>query len=289
MTLRLPLLLLALLALAFGPAIAEPRKPSTNSVRKVSNEGDSPAPRPGGRKTVIIIDPGHGGHHKGGGNIVRGRRVWEKEITLQIAERIERIARRDGRYEVRLTRREDVYVGLAERTQRAEQMHGDIFVSLHTNAVDGDASRKARAKGIEFWTWSPDGSRTAAAKWLEELENEEGGNVRAAKPLLNQMMIDALTAQALESRRVARALENSFMRESYYRANYRGIDGARFKVLENYSMPSVLIEYGFLTHPEESKRLADPSKQEEMARLTYEGIAAYLRSIEREDALAQAR
>ncbi len=289
MALRIPILILALLALVLAPATGEPRRQAPATARKIDTGSGDQTPKPPQRKSVIIIDPGHGGYHKGGGNIVRGRRVWEKEITLQIAERIERIARRDGRFEVRLTRREDVYVGLAERTQRAEQMHGDIFISLHTNAVDGDASRKARAKGIEFWTWSPDGSRTAAAKWLEELENDEGGNVRAAKPLLNQMMIDALTAQALESRRVARALESSFMRESYYRANYRGIDGARFKVLENYSMPSVLIEYGFLTHPEESKRLADPVKQEEMARLTYEGIAAYLRSIEREDALAQAR
>ncbi len=285
----LPLLLMALLAVWLAPVPAAPPGPSPATVRRTANEDGAGPPRPAPRRTVIVIDPGHGGYHKGGGNFVNGRRVWEKEVTLQIAQRIERIARREGRYEVRLTRREDVYVGLAERTQRAEQMHGDIFVSLHTNAVEGDASRKARAKGIEFWTWSPDGSRTAAARWLEELENDEGTGVRAARPLLNQMMVDALTAQALESRRVARAREQSFLREPYYRANYRGIDGARFKVLENYSMPSVLIEYGFLTHPEESRRLADPAKQEEMARLTYDGIAAYLRSVEREEALAQAR
>ena len=102
------------------------------------------------------------------------------------------------------------------------------------------------------------------------------------------MMTDALTMQTLESRRVARSLEAAFLRDSQYRANYRGIDGARFKVLENYAMPSVLIEYGFITHPEEVRRLSSPRHQEIMAQHTFVGIASYLTALKRDEKVAMA-
>lgn len=252
------------------------------SISKVSSD----APLAAKARPVIVIDPGHGGHHKGGSAVVNGRRVYEKEITLAIAFKIERIMKEQGRYDVKLTRRDDTYVGLSQRTSRAEDFRGDLFVSLHTNAVEGSASRKASAKGLEFWVWSNDGSRSAAARWIESFENEEGQNVRAAKPVLNQMMIDALTSQTVDSRRLAGNLERAFLKDSYVKASYRGIDGARFKVLENYSMPSVLIEYGFLTNPSEARMLTDSGYQQKMAERTVEGINAYMDALKAEEVRA---
>lgn len=258
-----------------------PARPQA-TISRVSSD----APLAAKARPVIVIDPGHGGHHKGGSAVVNGKRIYEKEVTLAIAFRIERLIKGQGRYDVRLTRRDDTYVGLAERTERAENFRGDLFVSLHTNAVEGSASRKASAKGLEFWVWSPEGSRSAAAKWIESFENEEGQNVSAAKPVLNQMMIDALTSQTVDSRRFASQLERAFLRDSKVKASYRGIDGARFKVLENYSMPSVLIEYGFLTNPTESRLLADSGYQQKMAERTVEGINAYMEALKAEGARA---
>jgi len=256
------------------------RKPA--SISRISSD----VPLAAKARPIIVIDPGHGGHHKGGSGVVNGKRIYEKEVTLPIAFHIERMIKEQGRYDVRLTRRDDTYVGLAERTNRAEDFRGDLFVSLHTNAVDGSASRKASAKGLEFWVWSPEASKSAAARWIECLENDEGHNVSAARPVLNQMMIDALTSQTVDSRRLAEHLERAFLKDASIRANYRGIDGARFKVLENYSMPSVLIEYGFLTNPAESRLLADKSHQKKMARMTVEGINSYMEALKAEQARA---
>lgn len=221
----------------------------------------------------IIIDPGHGGHHKGGYGTVNGRTVHEKEITIAVANKIEQLMAGDNRFTVKLTRRDDVYVGLRERTKIASQLNGHLFVSLHTNAVVGAAAR-ARAKGFEIWTWNRDGNRSAAAKAIEALENDEGVT-NSNNMLLTTMMTDALESQALTSRRLSAAVHGAFMTNPYFKAGDRGIDSARFVVLEVYDMPSILIEMGFLSHPEESRKLADSGFQQQIAQLIYSGIVRY--------------
>lgn len=255
---------------------------SLTAPRPQNASNNSPAAAASGKRTrkpIVVIDPGHGGSHKGGIGKVNGRTVYEKEVTLAVSKEVERLFKADRRFEVYMTRRDDRFVSLTERVRLAQQFKGDVFVSIHTNAVESAAAQK-RAKGLEFWTWNREGSRSAAGKALEKLENAESGNLGQARTLLNQMMLDALESEALRSRGLARSMETAFLREGYFRSNYRGIDSARFKVLENFSMPSVLIELGFLTHPEESKVLADPRFQKVMAQRIYEGLALYLESAE---------
>lgn len=242
------------------------------------------------RRPIIVLDPGHGGHHKGGFNRVDGRLIYEKDIVLPVALEVERLLKRDGRFDVRLTRRKDVFVSLQERVDMAVKWDGDLFVSFHTNAV-GNPSQASRARGLEFWTWSRESSKRSAGKYLQDLENEDGTGsaLSSAMPILGKMMEDALQSQATESIRLAKALETAFLKESYYRPTYRGIESARFKVLENFQMPSVLIELGFLTHPEEAKKLADPAFQKVMARRSAEGIIAYMEARAAEQQLASQR
>ncbi|MCB2155510.1 N-acetylmuramoyl-L-alanine amidase [bacterium] len=231
---------------------------------------------------VIVIDPGHGGKHRGGLGKINGRTISEAEVTLPIAQKLERLLAADPMFVPQLTRKSDVYVGLRERTRRAEHFSGDLFLSIHMNAVSGKSAAKT-ARGFELWTWSSKPADRAATKYLAELENEEGGGDLSnasdrAMPVLNQMMRDALEMQALESERAAKALETAFMRDSYFKSHYRGIKSARFKVLENYNMPSVLLEVGFITHPTEVRQLASSTFQDRVARHMYDAIVSYFQT-----------
>jgi N-acetylmuramoyl-L-alanine amidase len=252
----------------------------------VSAQGSTTAPaghpivRVGGeyRPRVIVVDPGHGGKHRGGLGVVNGRQVDEAITTLPIALYLEQHLAADPMFEPRLTRRTDVYVGLRERTRRAEQFRGNLFVSIHYNAVPKGKSPTS-ARGLEFWTWSVKEADNAAAKYLQALNNEEGdgatGRASGAYPVLNKMMLDALEQQALDSVRLAKGLEAPFLRDSHFKRSYRGIKSGRFKVLENYNMPSVLVEVGFISHPEEAAMAVREDFQRKVARLLYEGIVNY--------------
>jgi N-acetylmuramoyl-L-alanine amidase len=232
------------------------------------------------RPRIIVVDPGHGGRHRGGIGRVGRREIDEANMTMPIALMLERLLQDDPLFHPRLTRRDDSYVGLRERTRRAEQFNGNLFISIHYNAAPNATSART-ARGLEFYTWSPRGADTVASRYLQALNNEEGPfsdlskSSNAARPVLNKMLQDALEGQSLQSVKVARALEESFLQDSYFRRHYRGRKTDRFKVLENYNMPSVLIEVAFISHPEEARMATDPAFQQRVARSIYEGIIRY--------------
>lgn len=237
----------------------------------VSNQRPS-----GGWSRRIIIDPGHGGHHGGGVGRLNGRTVYEKEVVIIVAKMLEDLFKADPRFEVFLTRRQDVYVGLAERTQIASRLNGDLFISIHANAVDGREAQR-RARGFEIWTWNPTANTSAARRAMERMEKEDplsrinqGNN-----QILTSMMRDALYTQAAESQRVARYVHRVAIRDSYLRQHDRGIDKARFRVLEIYDIPSILVELGFMTHPEEVRMLFSTSFQRKWAQIMYDGVVEY--------------
>lgn len=266
---RLALLLILMLAAATG----------LWAQTQVAKAAAPAPPAPTFKPRIVVIDPGHGGNHRGGTGKVNGRTVTEAELTLPIAFEAEKLFARDPMFQPRLTRRTDVYVGLRERTRLAEQFQGDIFVSIHYNAVANAAQAKS-ARGMEIWTWSPKVNDNAATSYLRNLENEEGlfslGDAnKSATPVLSQMMIDALEEQALESREFADSLERAFLRDSYFKNHYRGQKQSRFKVLENYDMPSTLIEVGFIGHPSDVKQAVDRKFQQRVAQHIYDGIVHY--------------
>ncbi|MEQ8821574.1 MAG: N-acetylmuramoyl-L-alanine amidase [Sumerlaeia bacterium] len=230
------------------------------------------------RPRTIIIDPGHGGRHRGGLGELNGRTWSEAEITLPIGFELHRLLAADPLFKPVLTRTKDEYIGLRERTRIAEQNRGDLFLSIHLNAVAGNAADRRRARGLEFYTWSYDSSDKKPWKYLVNLENEvdEGPGIRRdALPLLNGMLRDALETQSTESQRVARGLEQAFLQDTFFRKDYRGIKDARFKVLENYDMPSVLIEVCFITNPDELRWISSAERQKRVARYIYEGTLRY--------------
>lgn len=233
----------------------------------------------------IIIDPGHGGWHKGAMGKVDGRTVWEKDIVMQVARRLKARLDATGRYDTRLTRTTDEYISLGARADFAMDNQGDLFVSLHCNAVDGAAAQR-RARGFEIWYWNKNGSTSAAAKLLERLENDEGDHsgLDSARPearrMLSTLMADQLESQAAQSRILCETMGQAFTKDEYFRKHWRGIHSARFKVLENYMMPSMLVELGFLSHPEEAKLLADDAFQDRCARYLADGIENIMRRMQ---------
>lgn len=233
----------------------------------------------GFRPRIMVIDPGHGGHHRGGLGKVGKKEICEAEVTLPIAFYLERLLNADPMFTPQLTRRTDVYVGLRERTRRAEQANGNLFLSIHYNAVPPKS--KSSARGMELWVWSMKDGGDTASKHLMTLDNEEGGDTGisdtswAARNVLNNMMQDALLEQSLASQNFAKSLEKCLLRDKHFASDYRGIKSARFKVLENYNMPSVLLEVGFITNPAEAKLSIQSSFQEKTARLLYDGVVDY--------------
>lgn len=276
---------------AGSPFVAPPASASSSSASAIAPGGNSAtaspptaSPAASRKKPLVILDPGHGGWHKGAAGTVNGRTVWEKDLTMSMARKTKTLLDARGRYEVILTRTQDVYVGLYERVQFAEKREGDLFVSIHCNATDNPSARN-RARGLEFWYWNKNGSTSAAARELERLENDESGNpglsqaLPQARRLLSSLMADQLEVQALQSRKVCEAMESVFLRQSYFRQYYRGIHSARFKVLENYMMPSVLVEVGFLSHPTEARLLASGQFQDQAAQCLADSIEQVMRQL----------
>ncbi len=258
---------------AASAASSNSAAPSNYASTSSSSSPRSPLPfRP-----VIIIDPGHGGWHKGAIGKVDGHAVMEKDVAMKIAVKLKNYLQKSGEFDVRMTRTSDDYVGLVDRVVFAEEKKGDLFVSIHCNATD-NGKRASEARGLELWFWNKSGSSNAAAKHLEQLENDESGGVNLSnttartRRLLSTLMADRLEEQALLSGKVADRLAKPFLRQYYFKQHYRGIHSARFKVLENYMMPSVLVEVGFLSHPQEARLLASDKFQDGVARCLADGI-----------------
>ncbi len=227
-------------------------------------------------KRRILIDPGHGGKDPGAVGSIGKRSVHEKTVVLDTSRRLANLLAADSRFDVALTRTGDSYVALGNRTRIAAQKDGDLFVSLHANAVAG-RSAQLRARGFEIWIWNRESNYNAASRFVSKMEKDDAAVTRDNNPLLTKMMVDALESQALVSSQFADAVHSEFRRDSYFRSNDRGVKSARFKVLENYDMPSILVELGFMTHPSEVKLLNSASHQDRMARLLYNGIVEYYR------------
>jgi len=243
------------------------------------------------RPRTVVIDPGHGGRHRGGLGTVNGRRVTEAELTLPIAFELERLMAADPLLTPIVTRRTDVYIGLRDRTRIAEQANGELFLSIHYNAVP--TGGKTSVRGAELWVWSPRESDDVAAKYLMQLDNEDddplGGSNTKGRTVLSKMLLDALEEQALRSKTFATSLERTFKRDSHFAGNWRGIKSSRMKVLENYNMPSVLVEVAFVSNPTDAKLATERAFQQRVARHLYNGVVDYFNATDPDFRAARSR
>ncbi len=215
----------------------------------------------------VIIDAGHGGDHPG---TVSDDGMTEKSVTLDIAQRLERLVIAQG-FEAVMTRRADETVSLRQRAELANSRRGDIFVSIHVNAF-----ASADALGIETYFVGPTtGSELDA---LAERENQHADYALAdMRTLLEHVFADA---RREESRRLARAVQYSLVhavRTKNPDVVNRGVKMAPFVVLAATEMPAVLAEVSWLSHANEVKRLGTPEHRQLLAEALASGVVSFAR------------
>ena len=218
----------------------------------------------------VVLDPGHGGDREGA---VGPGGTKEKDVALEISLRLARLLRQLG-HEVFLTRDRDVSIDLAERTQRANDVEADLFVSIHANSTPAGQSR---VQGVETYFLSADAT-DAQARALASLENADDGPAGMPDDPLDFILADLARMRAhAESSRLAVAIHESLVRRTA--AHDRGVRQAPFFVLSGARMPAVLVEVGYISHPAEERRLASQENQEAIARAIAEGIDAFGRRL----------
>jgi N-acetylmuramoyl-L-alanine amidase len=207
-------------------------------------------PRRDPQKKVIVIDPGHGGFETGA---VGPTGLQEKEITLDLAQRLKSALSRDPSLEVVLTREEDRLVGLDERTAIANHNRAVLFLSIHLNAA-----RRANARGAETYFLSTDATDDEA-RTLAALENRAYGVEEQKIPEassegngLDLVLWDLAQNQYLaESSLLAESMQAHLNRLAG--TPDRGVRQAPFRVLMGATMPAILVEVGFVSNPEEER------------------------------------
>lgn len=226
----------------------------------------------------VVIDAGHGGHDPGAVNRRTGAR--EKEITLGIARRVrDLLARRPG-FEPILTREDDRFLRLAERSRLATSREADLFVSIHVNAQE----RGSTAYGFETYFLSQ--ARTEESRRVAMRENsvlELEGDADPATLSALQYILASLeqNGNVQESSRFAGYVQNEMRRQ--VPGDDRGVKQAGFYVLMGAtgSMPAVLVEAGFITNPRDERFLRSATGQEKIAYSLDRAIAAYFEEVDR--------
>ena len=221
---------------------------------------------------TIVVDAGHGGHDSGA---IGGKRYYEKVVALQISKRVVKYLKSKG-FRVKMTRSNDRFIKLKNRTKFANRNKADIFVSIHANAV-GRKSRRNIVHGIE--TYFLQTTRSARASRVAAKENSVVLNKNDR--LSNSVILNSVLSgpKLVQSHKLAIDIQKRIMvnlKRSYNGVNNGGVKPAPFWVLVGAQMPSVLVEVGYITHPKERQRLFMPSYQDKLARGIAEGVKNYL-------------
>ncbi len=218
----------------------------------------------------IVVDAGHGG--KDGGTTDGG--VLEKTVALKVALKVGEKLQKRG-YNVIYTRKKDVFLGLDKRAKIANQNNADLFISIHINAV-AQKSRKAVANGIETYFLSrKDSSRSKAAVNIE--------NKNYVKALDKAMKNNFFSLFSHEKIVASNKLAIDIQREMLYSVKQRhkvsdgGVREGPFYVLASVNMPAVLIELGYITHPQERKLLKTNAYLELLAEGITNGVDEYFK------------
>jgi N-acetylmuramoyl-L-alanine amidase len=214
----------------------------------------------------VVIDPGHGGVDAGASS---AGGLLEKDLALDLALRV-RTLLVERKVEVVLTRESDATLSLKERATAADAARGDIFVSIHLNALE-----PASARGIETFYLGP--GEGPAQDAVAAAENAHSGySLADMRALLETIYADA---RRDESRRLAHSVQRALVRRLQVidpGLGDRGVKTAPFIVLVATGMPAILAEVSCLSNAEEADRLATPAYRQTIAEALASGIQAFI-------------
>jgi len=214
-------------------------------------------------KFRIALDAGHGGWDLGS---VGRQGLLEKDLVLDVTQRLAKLLQARLGAEIVFTRTDDSYLPLDQRADLANQSQADLFVSVHANY-----SSSATARGVETYY-----TNFFSAPGSKELENRENGGI--LKPVTASLSPDGLHAKIQESRRLAASVQRSLFATLSARnpdIRDRGIKDAAFVVLTGTTMPAILTEISFVSSPADEQKLRSEAYRQEIAEALYKGIARY--------------
>lgn len=225
------------------------------------------------RDIVVAIDAGHGGKYPGA---VGTNNVLEKDVTLLIAKELQRTLRDTEGYSPVMIREGDETVVLNDRYQRARQYAADILISIHA-----DGFRLESVKGASVFIWSEEASSSVARNLSEkqrkriqaDIKNimEDDFNEDAARKAYPEIYKQKIK----DSEILGEKILNELKKDPYTKIHKKNVEYADFRVLKSIDIPSVLVESGFMTNPEDAERLKGKPGRRMIARSIFLGIHNY--------------
>jgi N-acetylmuramoyl-L-alanine amidase len=233
------------------------------------------------RDFLVVIDAGHGGIDPGA---VGQQGTREKDVTLAIARKVEKLLWQDPHIKSLMTRTGDNYLNLRTRADIAREHKADLFISIHADAMPNNDT----AKGGSVYMLSPSGASSEAAQWLAQRENAsdlvDGTKLSDKDEVLASVLLDLSQNNTLEaSAYVGKSVLNALDRVN--RNHLDKVQQAAFMVLRSPDVPSVLIETGFLSTPSEESKLISDAYQQQIAQAIFDGIRTYLHDYVLQDTL----
>jgi N-acetylmuramoyl-L-alanine amidase len=231
----------------------------------------------GEREIVIAIDAGHGGEDPGalgpGG-------LREKDVVLAISRALHKELNKVRGFSAQLVRSGDYYIPHRERVNKARKLRADLFVSVHA-----DAFTRKDARGAGVYAVSTRGATSETARFLASRENEsdliggtDGGLSLGDKDdTLAGVLLDlSMTATMNASLDIGASVLGSI--GGFTHLHKKRVEQANFAVLRSPDVPSILVETGFITNPQEAKRLRDPGFQHKLAQKISAGLVQHFSS-----------
>ena len=216
-------------------------------------------------KLRIVVDAGHGGWDLG---TVGRRGLLEKDVVLEISQRLGKLLESRLGADVILTRNDDNYIALDERAGMANQSQADLFISVHANYSDLPSAR-----GVETYFTNVFSVPNVKDKDVETRESDHGKNPNAAL-----LSASELHEKIEQSRRLAASVQRSLYGTLSVQnpgLRDRGVKEASYVVLTETSMPGILAEVSFVSSPTDEQKLRSDGYREQIAEALYKGIARY--------------
>jgi N-acetylmuramoyl-L-alanine amidase len=240
-------------------------------------EKPSFVPKPEGKRDVIVaVDAGHGGDDPGA---IGPGGVREKDVVMSMAKRLARKLDATEGYRAVMIRTGDYYLAHRKRTALAREAGAHLFVSLHA-----DAFKQPSVYGASVYTLSDRGASSETARWLAESENSSdliGGVEEVVSGPEEDYLLKTILDVSMDANR-----EHSIEVGAHVLARLEGItrlhkkrvEQAGFLVLKSPDVPSILIETGFISNPQEASRLKSAAFQDKVAEAVAGGIRTYMSS-----------
>jgi N-acetylmuramoyl-L-alanine amidase len=229
-------------------------------------------PFKGTKELVVAIDPGHGGKDVGA---VSASGVMEKDLTLAVARELKRQIDAQPGMRAVLTRDGDYFVSLTKRPQIARELKADVFLSLHA-----DSYKDRNISGASFYVTSNKGASSQLAKFVAAHSNTSDHHLIDGVELWSRQQANiigqvAMNASVDDSQKLGQHLKQGF-KQAGIRLQHSQVHSANFMVLKNIDMPSVLVEMGFISNPEQDRLLQHVAYQARLASSLVSGLIRFV-------------